>query len=176
MGAFEPIDTSLLVWMNAWHHPALVAGMTTITWLGSVLFLMPLALAMGWRATGGRDGRNRYFVLVAVLGAAITSHVLKWAFDRERPEIFPSLIPVPADASFPSAHTMQITAFVVAWLLSTGGWRHAGQVLAGVALVVATGFSRLYLQVHFPSDVLFGFLGGLLWVWLLYQLPVWRKT
>jgi len=179
VGAFEIMDTTLLVWMDDWRHPALIASMSAITWLGSLLFLLPLALVVGWQTDGGpnwRNWRKWAFLPAAVLGAAITVHALKWAIDRERPDLFPSLIPLPADASFPSAHTLQITAFVVAWLFWTGGWQRVGQAVAGVVLVMATGFSRLYLQVHFPSDVLFGILGGLLWVWFLHRLPVWRNA
>lgn len=174
MGALEIIDTTLLVWMNDWRHPSLIASMSAITWLGSIVFLLPLALALGWQVDEGRNWRRWTFLPAAVFGAAILAQGLKWIVDRDRPDLFPSLIPLPTDASFPSAHTLQITAFVVAWLFCTGGWRRVGQVAAGAMLVMAIGFSRLYLQVHFPSDVLFGILGGLLWVWALHRLPVWR--
>lgn len=176
MSALESMDGALLVWMNDWRHPALSAGMSIVTWLGSLAVLVPLALVIGRRAEGGQDRRTRTFLLAAVLGAAAVAHVLKWAVDRERPELFPSLVDMPVDASFPSAHALQVTAFVAAWLTATGGWRYLGQVVAGVMLVVAVGLSRLYLQVHFPSDVLSGVLGGLLWVGLLYLLHVWRRV
>ena len=45
-----------------------------------------------------------------------------------------------------------------------------------VCLVAVVGLSRLYLQVHFPTDVLFGIVCGVLWVWLLHRLPVWRRV
>jgi membrane-associated phospholipid phosphatase len=176
VGTPDMIDILLLAWINEWHHPALIAGMSAITWLGSIAFLLPLALAVGWRIDAGRNWRRWTFLPTAVLGAAVVVQAIKWVIDRDRPEAFPSLITMPADASFPSAHAWQITAFVVAWLLSTGGMRRYGQVIAGILLVLLTGFSRLYLQVHFPSDVLFGILGGLLWVWALHRLPVWRVT
>lgn len=170
------MDSRLLTWMDAWQHPALIAGMSAITWLGSIVFLLPLALAVGWQTGQGRDWRGWAFLPAAVLGAAVVAQVMKWVIDRERPELYPSLIPLPADASFPSAHTWQITAFVVAWLISTGNTGRWTEVMAGILLVLLTGFSRLYLQVHFPSDVLFGILAGILWVWLLHRLPVWRKV
>lgn len=170
------MDTLLLAWLNDWRHPALSAGMGSITWLGSIVFLLPLAFAVGWQLDAGRDWRRWAFLPAAVLGAAILAQALKWLIDRDRPELFPSLIPLPADASFPSAHAWQITAFVAAWLIGAGATRRYGQVVAGILLILATGFSRLYLQVHFPSDVLFGILGGLLWVWALHRLPVWRIT
>lgn len=176
MNTLEIMDNALLIWLNDWRHPALSAGMGLVTWLGSLAVLLPLSITIGWRANDGGHWRKRLFLPLATLGAAAVAHLLKWAVDRERPDLFPSLVAMPADASFPSAHTMQVTAFVAAWLVATGGWRRVGQVVAGLLLVAAVGFSRLYLQVHFPSDVLFGILGGLLWVWLLLRLPVWRRA
>lgn len=175
MSALEIMDSTLLVWMNDWRHPALIAGMGLVTWLGSLAVLLPLALAIGWRGDGAGYWRKRLFLPAAVLGAAAVAQLLKWAIDRERPDLFPSLVSMPADASFPSAHAMQVTAFVAAWLVASGGWRHLGPLLAGGVLVAVVSFSRLYLQVHFPSDVLFGILAGLLWVGLLHHLPVWRR-
>lgn len=176
MSALEIMDSTLLVWINDWRHPALTAGMGLVTWLGSLLVLLPLALAIGWRGDGGGRRRMGLFLPAAVLGASAVAHLLKWAIDRERPDLFPSLVTMPADASFPSAHAMQVTAFVAAWLVASGGWRRPGPVLAGVLLIAVVGFSRLYLQVHFPSDVLCGILAGLLWVWLLCSLPAWRRA
>lgn len=176
MNALDILDSALLVWMNDLRHPALSAAMGIVTWLGSLAVLLPLAFAIGLRADKGGHWRKRLSILAAILGAAAVAHLLKLAVDRERPDLFPNLVAMPADASFPSAHAMQVTAFVAAWLMVTGGWRRVGQVVAGLLLVVAVGFSRLYLQVHFPSDVLFGVLAGLLWVWLLLRLPVWRRT
>lgn len=176
MSILEVMDGSALVWMNDWRHPALVAGMSIVTWLGSVIVLLPLALAIGWRMDGARQWRNRAFLLAAVFGAAVAAHALKWAIDRERPDLYPSLIAMPADASLPSAHAMQITAFVAAWLIATHNWRHPGQVIAGLTLVAAVAFSRLYLQVHFLSDILLGIVGGLIWVAMLSRLPFWRRA
>lgn len=175
MIALEILDSALLAWIYDWRHPALSAALGVITWLGSLAVLLPLALAIGRWSDAARHWHHRAFLPTAVLGSAIVAHVLKSIIDRDRPDFFPSLITMPADASFPSAHALQVTAFVVAWLMVSNGWRHLGQVAAGVMLVVAVGLSRLYLQVHFPTDVFFGVLSGLLWVWLLHRLPIWRR-
>ena len=170
----ETFDLRLLAWAGEWQHPALTAGMQAVTWLGSVVFLLPLALVLGWQRHGRHDWRRWGFLPAAVLGGALVAQAIKWSVDRDRPEVLPSLVAVPPDPSFPSAHAWQITAFVAAWLLSSDGLRRHGQVMAGAFLVLLIGFSRLYLQVHFPSDVLFGMLGGLFWVWLLQRMPLWR--
>ena len=176
MSALQTIDLTLLAWIYDWRNPALSAGMGIVTWLGSIVVLLPLTLLIGWRLDALRDWRHRSFLGTAIIGAAVIAHVLKWAIDRDRPDLFPSLVTMPADSSFPSAHTLQVTAFVTAWLISSGGWRSVGQVGAGLMLIAAVCFSRLYLQVHFPTDVLIGVLCGLLWVWILHRLPRLRRV
>ncbi len=175
MSALESFDTALLVWMNEIHDPVVTAGMKAVTWLGSLVVLLPLAAVVGWCVGQGRNWRYRIFLPTAVLGAAGFAYILKWLINRDRPDLFPSLIPLPADASLPSAHAMQISGFVAAWLLCTGGWRQVGPVIAGVVMVTVVGVSRAYLQVHFPSDIVLGILGGLAWVWLLHRLPIWQQ-
>lgn len=168
-------DAAVLTFLNAWQMPELIAATSAVTWLGSLAFLLPLAVVVAWRFDSTRGWRSWAFLPVAVLGASGLAHAIKFLVDRERPEIFPSLIPTLLDASFPSAHAMQITAFVVAWLLGSNRLQQAGQILAGMLLILIVGFSRLYLQVHFPSDVVFGMLAGTLWVLMLRALPVWRR-
>jgi undecaprenyl-diphosphatase len=86
------------------------------------------------------------------------------------------LIAMPADASFPSAHAMQATALVAAWLLRPGARLAYAEALAGGLLVATVALSRVYLQVHFPSDVVLGMIAALLWVMALRGLPLWQKA
>jgi undecaprenyl-diphosphatase len=81
---------------------------------------------------------------------------------RARPELFPSLISIPPDAAFPSGHAAQMMSVAVAiWLVVPAGCRLAlGLVLLTVSLSV--GWSRIYLQVHWPSDVMAGWAIGAL--------------
>ncbi|MBL8487171.1 MAG: phosphatase PAP2 family protein [Rhodocyclaceae bacterium] len=169
------MDAAWLALMDAWRHPVLTAGLGALTWLGSLAVLLPLALAAGARRAA--DGwRGFAFLPAAVLGAAGVAQLLKRVVDRERPDLFPSLVAMPADASFPSAHAMQAAAFVTAWLLWRGAARRPGLVACGAVLVLAVGLSRTYLQVHFLSDVLFGIVAGVAWATLLHALPVWRRA
>lgn len=168
------MDHSLLATMDAWRHPALTAGFAALTWLGSLFVLLPLAI---WMARHHAiANRSRLFLPLAVVGAALVGHALKLAFDRPRPDLFAPLIDMPADASFPSAHAMQVTAFVIAWLLWSGRIRQTAWLTSGIIVILLVGLSRIYLQVHYPSDVAFGMLCGLVWVLLLHALPIWRRS
>lgn len=148
-----------------------------ITWLGSLATLLPLSVAwLVWRrpALGGRAAA---FVLIAVVGAALLAHGVKLGFDRPRPALFANWIGTPPDASFPSAHTLQSLAFVLAVMLQPGlrwsprVWPWA--VLGAVVWVLGVAASRLYLQVHYPSDVVFGAIAAVLWVMALRAWPGW---
>lgn len=168
------MDQAVLALLEAWRSPPLTTGFAALTWLGSLFVLLPLAAWLGWRQQAA--GLCRTFLALAVGGSALLAHGLKLAIDRPRPDLFPALIEMPVDPSFPSAHSMQITAFVAGWLLCTGKQRDPGWLAIGLLVVLLVGLSRLYLQVHYPSDVLFGVLFGLAWVWALHALTGGRRS
>jgi undecaprenyl-diphosphatase len=114
--------------------------------------------------------RTVSFILVASFGALILNYALKGAFGRPRPDLVPhgSLV---YTTSFPSGHSLMATAIY----LTLGAL--LAQVLAGrglkiyvfslaVALAVLVGLSRVYLGVHWPSDVLAGWSAGAAWALL----------
>lgn len=174
--ASPAFDASGLAAAHAWRAGWLDRGFRIVTWLGSLYVLLPAALLLAWHARGAGMPRAAAFVPAALLGAAVLARLAKLAIARPRPELFPPLIALPDDASFPSAHAMQATAFALAWLLRPGTRPTVIPVLAACLLVAAVALSRIYLQVHFPSDVAFGIAAALLWVLALRALPVWRRA
>lgn len=170
------LDAAGLLAANAWRAGWLDRGFMIVTWLGSLYVLLPAALLLAWRASRASLPRAAAFVPTALIGAAILARLAKLAIERPRPDLFPALIAMPDDASFPSAHAMQATALVAAWLLRPGARLAYGEALAGGLLIVAVAFSRVYLQVHFPSDVVVGMVAALLWVMALRGLPFWQKA
>jgi membrane-associated phospholipid phosphatase len=172
--------TQLLAWdqaglalAHAARAPWLDSLFAAVTWLGSLAVLLPLALLIWWRRRGDRSAA---FVALALIGASALGHLAKLIAARPRPDLFPPLIAMPEDWSFPSAHAVQVTAFALAWLLRSGTTPVRTEIAVLFAAVAAVFASRLYLQVHFPSDVVAGALLATLWVLLLRRLPAWRET
>ena len=145
------------------RYAALDGWVQGITWLGSLVVLLPLMVLACARKL--RDGRRHeaVFLMLALLGASVLGHLTKLLVARPRPDLYAALVPIPIDWSYPSAHTMQAVAFAVALIFVFATRRALWAVFLGVA-VFAVGLSRIYLQVHFPSDVLAGALAALCWV------------
>ena len=167
--AATALDGAGLGVAHSLRHAALDGWVQGITWLGSLAVLLPLmALACARKL---RDGQRHeaVFLMLALLGASLLGHLTKLLVARPRPDLYAALVPIPIDWSYPSAHTMQVVAFAVAFILVFATRRVLWVGLFGL-LVFVVGLSRIYLQVHFPSDVLAGALAALCWVAGLYAL------
>jgi undecaprenyl-diphosphatase len=172
-GGAHQVDDVILRWINQHASSRLDALSLQITAVGNggtVIVLMLVASAFLWVA---RQRLAILLLLSGVLGADIVNRVLKTTFDRPRPELFVLETPFarPMSASFPSGHATGAIAFylVLAYLLGRLGGKGWFRVVAnGLAavLVLAIGASRMYLGVHYPSDVLAGWLIGFIWVTL----------
>ncbi len=134
-------------------------GGFTFTWLFTAAAAGFFALTRRWRTLG--------IFLGAIVGASVLDAVLKLSFHRARPEIVPHLTQVD-NASFPSGHAMISAAIYLtlgALLASSQASRGARLYVLGLSVVVTIliGLSRLYLGVHWPSDVLAGWSAGAAW-------------
>jgi membrane-associated phospholipid phosphatase len=165
-------DQRLANWLHGRATDPLTDLFHGITFLGNFVTLLAvtvLAVTILWRR---RERTDAVFVGLAFVGAQVLSSGMKLGFRRDRP-FFPDPLATESTFSFPSGHAMVslavygAIALVLARRLSTNGRR---ALLVGVVavLVLAIGFSRLYLGVHFLSDVLAGYAAGIAWVSLLY--------
>lgn len=145
----------------------LLSTMRDLTALGGVTVLTLVAvLAVAFLLTRGRI-RQAFYTALATGGGAIFGKILKSLFARERPEVVPHLVEVHS-LSFPSGHSMNsaIVYLTLAVMLSrTFEDRRSRIFVIGVAalLVLTIGFTRLYLGVHYPTDVLGGWTVGATW-------------
>lgn len=146
-----------------------VTGLATaLTTVGSLLVLGPVAVLVAlW--CGYRGQRTALLTVLSVaVGAVAIANVVKVVVNRPRP-VSVHLVEV-ASASFPSQHAAQAAAILpaAAVVLTTRGWVRAFAVALAGILVVGIGLSRVYLGVHYPSDVVAGWVLGLVWFgWVL---------
>lgn len=171
-----PWDDTVSAFMRSLQTPALDALFMALTWLGSLVVLLPVALLLAWYLFHRHGPRTACFVPVALVGAALWAHAFKLLVNRPRPDPLAALIDLPADMSYPSAHTLQVGAFVLAWMLCPNLRSHRVTAIALLLMALLVGISRLYLQVHFASDVLFGAAAAVLWVLALRSLPIWKES
>ena len=121
-----------------------------------------LLLALGLLAFG--HVRRGVFFVLAVGGSALLNLFAKAVFQRERPDLWLSIAPEHT-FSFPSGHAMgsATLATAVVVLCWHTVWRWPA-LLLGVGFVLWVGASRVYLGVHFPSDILAGWAAAVTWV------------
>lgn len=117
-----------------------------------------------------RHGKEALFMAVANIGTGFLSPALKDWFARPRPELV-SKLAFPGSLSFPSGHAMSAMVFYTAFALVVHHvaprWSAPAAALAAFMIPVM-GFTRMYLGVHYPSDVVAGWAVGAAWVWLAY--------
>jgi membrane-associated phospholipid phosphatase len=165
-------DQGLADWLHGRATDPFTDVFRAITWTGNFVTLLVVtvvAVVVLWRR---RRQTDAMFIALAFLGAQVLSNGMKLGFRRERP-FFPDPLATESTFSFPSGHALVSLAvygsiaLLLARRISSPPRRLL--VLGGAGLLVlAIGFSRLYLGVHFLSDVLAGFAAGAAWLALLY--------
>jgi undecaprenyl-diphosphatase len=166
-GATEPVDISVRNAIHAWAAPELTWAMRAVTQLGAVAFLLLLGTLVIWKLLAAGRPRAAVLFAVAAVGAQIFDQALKFWFRRPRPEVFFGMAQ-PATYSFPSGHSVTSCCFygALAAILATTAKspRHKAAIwgAAGI-LTLAIGFSRIYLGVHYPTDVVGGYLVAIVW-------------
>jgi undecaprenyl-diphosphatase len=127
-----------------------------------------------------RKGHAALAVLVSVVTGVLLSQTTKWAFARPRPELVPHGVEIHT-ASFPSGHAMMSAVVYLtlgALLARTQSSQAVKAYILGVAifLTTAVGASRVYLGVHWPTDVLAGWALGGLWALICWLAMLWLQS
>lgn len=159
--------------------PQVETAMRDLTALGgiTVLTLLTLSVTVFLLLRGKRA--SAAFLLAAVIGGQLLSHGFKTLFSRPRPDLVPHGVDV-ATASFPSGHSMMaaVTYLTLAVMLSRMDGRVRIRVFfvsVAAVLACAVGVSRVYLGVHWPSDVLAGWTLGAAWALIVWLVARWLE-
>lgn len=175
-GEMEAFDRSILLMFRDPANPDLVIGppwmhemVRDITALGSFSLLGLIVLGVCAYLYLARMRSAALFVLLSVLGGTLLSTVLKMGYNRPRPDL--TTMSEQFTASFPSGHAMlsAVTFLTLGALLARFAPTRRLQVLSlggALLLTLLVGLSRLYMGVHYPSDILAGWCLGSAWALL----------
>ncbi len=149
------------------------------TALGSAALLVLFSLSVVGYLLLRRQYRLATLVVLTVSGGMLINLLLKENFARPRPELVPHGVAV-IHSSFPSGHSMGAAATYLtlgALLARTQKRRRlrAYCLLQAILLTAVVGFSRIYLGVHWPSDVLAGWIAGATWALLCWLIAFWLE-
>ena len=166
-GGTQAFDEKVLRWIYAQHTHSLDATMIEITALGTGTVVLMIVCVAALFLTLTKHKYSAMLLLVATAGGLLLDLVLKLRFDRPRPHVFQWGTNA-VSSSFPSGHAMSATIVysTVAYLaarLQKRQWARWLTMIIAAILIVLICFSRLYLGVHYPSDVLAGVVVGLAW-------------
>lgn len=158
-------DSAVAAGIQSWRTTSLTAVMIGITNAGDTPAIALAAVALLVAFSALTHYRKAVFAGGVVLLGGIISTVAKDSFARPRPPAVQALIDIPVSYSFPSGHTMgsMTLAFVMAYLVARAPWRpwvRAVVIALWALYAVLVGVSRVYLGVHWPSDVIAAWLLG----------------
>jgi membrane-associated phospholipid phosphatase len=161
-------DNSVRNIVHSWASPTLTYVMRGVTQLGAPRFLIVLSLVLVlWLVNMGRK-RAAILLVVAAAGAVALDELLKLVFHRPRPEAYFGY-PLPSSYSFPSGHAVSSCCFygVLAAIVTARMRSRAAKIAvwtAAALMAALIGLSRIYLGVHYPSDVVAGYAVAVVWV------------
>jgi undecaprenyl-diphosphatase len=166
-GSTQAFDDSVMRWIGAHQYPPLQGAMLEVTSLGTGVVVSMIVLVSGMFLWLNKHKHSAILLFVATGGGMVLDNLLKAGFNRARPQIF-QWGTYAMSSSFPSGHAMSsvIVYGTVAYLAARLQRNVASRVLTlafAAFMIVIICASRLYLGVHFPSDVLAGVIVGLAW-------------
>lgn len=178
----KDLDHRIVEWLRQSDNPSRMIGppqfeeaMRDFTGLGGYAVLVTIFLGFAVFAYIELGKRTFHFFWLTIFGGFWTGVLMKRLVQRERPFLVPHLSHVSGNTSFPSSHAMMsvVVYMTIGLLLSQQtNSRPLRLLMTGLPLFLATivGMSRVCMGVHFPSDVLGGWTGGLLWTWVAFTI------
>ena len=167
-GGTQHVDDAILAWLGARRTPLLDSVMLEITALGTgsvVTMIVAIAALFLWL---NRHKHSALLLIVSTAGGLVLNNLLKAGFERPRPDVI-TWSTHASFYSFPSGHAMSATVVysTVAYLAARLQRTHTARIavlLTAMLMILLICVSRLYLGVHYPTDVLAGIVIGLAWV------------
>jgi membrane-associated phospholipid phosphatase len=165
-----PFDAPILTMLHAVATPTLDHFFVLMTRLGYSWGVVPLDVILLLLFVLLRRFRDALFFGLAVIGSGVLNIVAKNHFARMRPDLWLSITPE-TTYSFPSGHAMGSATLGVAVILLCWPTRWRWPVtIVSLIFVLLVGVSRVYLGVHYPSDILAGWTAAIAWTFGMYAL------
>ncbi|MEJ8548506.1 phosphatase PAP2 family protein [Brevibacillus borstelensis] len=160
-------DHAVIHWIQSLISPQLTAIMKFFTFLGSTAALLALLVTSAVLMIWQKKRWEALFLVLALSGGVVFNQLLKWIFHRQRPNLHRLI--EETGYSFPSGHSMSSIIFygMLGMLFFMFARKRTPKIIitaAAIVLVLSIGISRIYLGVHYPSDVLAGFAAGGAWL------------
>ena len=175
-GATLALDEATLKMINQWSSQGFdrtilflttLAGPILATTIGVLLFVFFLVQ---------KKKLNSLYVVLTMLGTFLINTGLKLYFGRTRPALWPALVEE-GSHSFPSGHSMISMAIALTLVIIFYNSKYKKvTIILGFLYVIIIGFTRLYLGVHYPSDVLGGWMASFLWVAFVTKIMLKNET
>ena len=166
-GTTQGFDVAVLQWLGAHRTPVMDEAMLEITFLGTGLVVLVIVGVAALFLYLTQHRYSAWLLLASTAGGIILNNVLKLGFARPRPTVLEWQAHA-MSSSFPSGHAMSAAVVygTVAYLaarLQHRRWARVTTMVVAAIMIFLICLSRLYLGVHYPSDVLAGVLVGLSW-------------
>lgn len=157
-------DQVILGWLHTNDTATLDAVMLLLSRVGGPVVMPIVGLLIAAALWFRRHRGDALFFALALVGASLINLLIKAIVGRQRPDLWTSITPE-GGFSFPSGHAMGSAALACAVIILS--WRTPYRwpvVILSVLFALGVGVSRMYLGVHFPSDVLAGWFASIAWV------------
>lgn len=168
-GATAGFDQTVREFVHRYSSSQGAVAMSDISFLASSALLVPTVIVAVVALALCSERRNALLLGLTMLGEVSLEHGLKQLFHRARPAPFFG-IPLPDSFAYPSGHALASVCFygtvatIICRRYMKRSWPRAAVWAAAVLMIGLVGLSRIYLGVHYPTDVIGGYLVGTAWV------------
>ncbi|MBD1909887.1 MULTISPECIES: phosphatase PAP2 family protein [unclassified Leptolyngbya] len=157
-------DVTLITAIHQSADASLDRAASWLTHLGSAKIVAPFTLTLVPILVVQKRWRSLIYLVMTLGGGGALNVVAKTIWRRARPSLWEGSYPIPSDFSFPSGHAM--TSFLLVTALTILTWKTRWNplvIILGVVYVVTIAWTRVYLGVHYPSDIVAGWMLALAW-------------